>query len=382
METTPTTETTETIDRNAPFTQRVMTDEFVERFKTALATDRGEKPADPAPAATPPASAPDTKPATDAPAEEPVPEPVAKSPKAAAEWKNLKAKHKAEIESLQKRLETEKAELESKLKAAPAGGEVSEQIKRELEELKRERDEYSEQLRLLDVERHPKFRAYYENAINTQIEKAKAIVGPEKAAEVAELLAMPESAWKAQRVNELIADLTPYQQTRLGATLDKLADITLEREAELRKSRENWDKVNAQREAEVKAEQEKFAKTFDDVVRGLGPEWEPFKAKEGDDAWNAAVKERIESARAIYSGQLPPAEMAVMALKASAIPLLLQSFQATAQRAKALEEEVAALKAASPKPAGGETSPAPATEEEGADYRSGLERRASALFGR
>jgi hypothetical protein len=309
--------------------------------------------------------------------EEEIPASIARTEKAATEWKKLKAAHKAEMEKFRAQV----AEMEAKLKSAPASSDT-ELLKKDLEALKRERDEYSEQLRMLDVERHPKFRAYYDAQVTAQVEKAKQIVGPERAGEIAEILALPESAWKAQRVNDLIADLTPYQQTRLGATLDKLADISLERDGEIRKARENFAKIEAEKAAAAKAAEENTVRAFDKTVETLDDTWVMYKPREGDAEWNNGVKERMEFARAIYRGELEPQDLAKQALLAASVPTMLKAFEAQVQRAKALEDELKELRAASPKPTEGGASEEAVDDTKGMSFRDGLERRAAALFQR
>lgn len=397
-DTTETTTTTTAVapetDVRVPFTNRVMTPDFEARFAEALSRD-GKGKARPAvatepaaePAATEPAKTAATEPAKTEPAveskadpatvEEEIPASIARTEKAATEWKKLKAAHKAEMEKFRAQV----AEMEAKLKSAPASSDT-ELLKKDLEALKRERDEYSEQLRMLDVERHPKFRAYYDAQVTAQVEKAKQIVGPERAGEIAEILALPESAWKAQRVNELIADLTPYQQTRLGATLDKLADISLEREGEIRKARENFAKIEAEKAAAAKAAEENTVRAFDKTVETLDDTWVMYKPREGDAEWNNGVKERMEFARAIYRGELEPQDLAKQALLAASVPTMLKAFEAQVQRAKALEDELKELRAASPKPTEGGASEEAVDDTKGLSFRDGLERRAAALFNR
>jgi len=165
------------------YTPRSSAAEFLENvFKPEMATPEPapEVKTEPLPN---PVIPPEVKPAV-APTETktaPVAAPVAptevKIPKNQKDWEAYKVAEKTRLAEKESEIEKWKKEAEEARKAPPVST-VSDDDPRIIS-TKKERDELSEKLRLVDITNHPKFKAYYDGKINSQVEMAKKIVGDE-----------------------------------------------------------------------------------------------------------------------------------------------------------------------------------------------------------
>jgi hypothetical protein len=126
------------------------------------------------------------------PASEPEPEPEVESP-AAANFKKIKQ----ERDNVRNERDAVKAELEE-LKAKLESMDNSD-VNTMLEDIKKERDYMSEQLKMSNLERHPEFQQKFQNKIDQIVDGAKAAVGEEYAARMGELIAMNDSAYRTRR---------------------------------------------------------------------------------------------------------------------------------------------------------------------------------------
>src|SRR6185436_674496 len=166
-------------------------------------------------------------------------------------WDAYKAKHREKEITLTKERDTTKNEL-AKIK------EEIELLKKsgpspELDALRKERDELSDRLRVVAVEQHPKFKQYFENKTNEQLELAKEIVGNGKSDEIVSLLKQPDSQWRRQRIEELTVEMSPLQQSQLAGVMLNLSTINRERQGALAGAKETYEKM-------VKDQQDNAAK--------------------------------------------------------------------------------------------------------------------------
>lgn len=314
-----------------------------------------------------PTPAPAPKPAPD-PAPRPVepPKPVDelpedKWPRTAQEWKKfkeIKARDIKERDEKIKAIEAERDEIKKKISETP--------VSPELESLKKERDELSERLRILDVERHPKFTAYFQNRTQTQVDLAKRIVGPEYAEKAAKLLSLPDGQYKDSQIEEMLLNLSPLQQSRFGSVLNSLADIEAERQSEIKRSRENYDKMTAEQTAAREQQMKGIEKAFNDAALKVQDTNPVFKKREGDHAWNTEVEKRLEMARNLFFGKgVKPEQVIQASLDAAALPSILSGYEAMYNENERLKAQVAELSKASPtiqshsQPSDGSPQPVP-----------------------
>lgn len=317
-----------------------------------------EKPATdiaptPAPTPTPPPEkAPEIKPPEIKPVPTTVPPPENeedKWPRSAKDWDAFKAKRKEREQQLSKERDEIKAdrdringEIEKLKKSGPSP---------ELDDLKKERDALSEQLRIVSVENHPKFKAYFENKTNAQIELAKRIVGAEKADKVSELLSLPDGAYKDAQVETFLAGLSGMQQSRFGSVLNSLSEIQSERHSEISRARENYEKMQNEQKQKADAQVQQYQKLFEDSIKQAQDtaNGNPvYQTKAGDDVWNEGVNKRIEATKALLFGQTKPEQLVRAAMDAVAVPELLRQSAAQADTIKKLEAQVAELSKANP----------------------------------
>lgn len=273
-----------------------------------------------------------------------------KWPRTAKDWKTYKQQSREKIQSERKekeQLKTErdqiKAEIEQLKKSGPSP---------ELEQLKKEKAELDERLRLVAVERHPKFEAYFNNKTTAQLELAKKIVGSDKGEQIASLLKAPDGPIKEKELNDLIDTLSPLQQSRLGSVMNALTEIQSEKESEIAKSRENYDTIQKKEKEQAESNQKQFLSTFDTIIKqATDPkDGNPvFQKREGDEAWNSEVDKRIDMARNFIANNHPPDTIAKAALAAVAYPAILKTCQSQAEEIASLKTQIKGLQSATPK---------------------------------
>lgn len=274
-----------------------------------------------------------------------------KWPRTAKDWDAFKAKRKEVEIRLQGELQTASSKLkESEDKLAKVSNPNIEE--NEIFKLtKKERDELSEQLRMVSVENHPKFKAYFDNRINSQIGLAQKIVGTELAEKAKTILLMPDGEYKDSQIEQLTQDLTPLQQSRLGGVLNSLSEINNEKQSEIANARANLSKIQEQNQSQQKQRLTELEGVMNSV---LSKAQDPksgialFQTKEGDDNWNNGVKSRLETARAIFSGQLKPEQVALAARDAAAFPVVLEYTKHLQSELTKRDEQIKSLSAASP----------------------------------
>jgi hypothetical protein len=315
--------------------------------------------AEPKPGDVPPEPKPTPPPAQPAAAKptEPKSDDTDKWPRTAQDWKKFtKARDEqyAAKDAAIKKLESDlQAERERVAKAIPASESP------EFDALRKERDLYSEQLKVVSVENHPKFKAHFENRTNAQIELAKRIVGTEKAERLTTLLKLGDSDYKTSQIENLISDLSPMNQSRIAGVVNALDEIANERQSEISKARENYDKMTAEQQAQANNRKQGIEKMFSDRI-ALAQDKEKgfflFQPREGDEAWNKSVTDRIESAKSLLFGSPKPDRLMQAALDAAAYPELLKSMLAADEEIEKLRTQVKELSGASPQITGGRTA--------------------------
>jgi hypothetical protein len=317
-------------------------------------------PAAPTPAepATPPASAKDPEPAKPS-AEEP--ESPDKWPRSAAEWKKfikVRDDNYSKRDSRIKELESKLTETEKAMKGLPADPQTFETLKQERERYEQESKDLSERLRLAAIESHPKFKAYYDGKLNAQIELAKRIVGTDKADAITEALRLPEGAYKTSRIEELSVDLSQVQASRLGSVLNAIEEIEADKRNEVTRAKTDYEAAQAKATAEAAASRERTASEanalFESIVKQAGDPKDGiamFQTRDGDEAWNKAVKARIDGARATLFGNgtgKSPDQLIRKALLAEAFPALLENYNSMLTELGNLKAQVDKLTRATP----------------------------------
>jgi hypothetical protein len=306
--------------------------------------------ADTKPTPTPDAPTKDVSPASSAAAQPDIADPAIKDgkpaepdadkwPRKADDWKQFREardrgfkERDEKISTLSKQIE----ELNTRTAEATTG--------KELESLRKERDELSDKIAMLNVVEHPKFKAYYDGKRQEQIAVAKSVLG-DKAVEFEQLMAMPDGVFKDQQLEAMVADLGPISQGRVGAILNNITTLEAEKQSQIANWKQNRDAMQIEEEKQKQATLAKQQETtrqltaeFDAAMLKVQDKTEGLAAfqKRGDPEWDAAVDNRIEYAKVLFSGKVD---------KAGAFQAILNaaSFDGVASQALALQQEVVRL---------------------------------------
>ena len=202
------------------------------------------------------------------PEPEPEPEPAQESEPevdspAAANFKKIKQdrdnirnerdSYKAQLDELQKKLENmDNSDVNSILN-----------------DVKKEKEYLSEQLKVANLERHPEFQQRYENKIKQIVDGAKAAVGEEYGERMGELVQMGESAYRNQEIEEIMVELTETQKSRMGALLTRMDEVRAERAEALNNADLTYTQLIERQNAESNAAFEADEKIFSEVSSGF-----------------------------------------------------------------------------------------------------------------
>ena len=320
------------------------------------------EPSAPAPAPAPASPKADDKPLVPSlkaqPREEPQPQPDTdekppasiKSTKAADDWKRMMAANRERESTLAERIKSLESEVQSAKNSAsqPAADP-------ETERLKAEHSQMSEQLRILDVERHPRFQQYFGQKINGALDAAKRAVGEKHAARVEGILKMPEGDGKKEAFRALFDELDEFQTEDVKDSYRQLRSAMQEKESELAKARENSEKISQERQANEQKLKSSYLNAVDGVWKEAGDSKNGiavFQEREGDAQWNSAVQDRRETAKAfvrgILEGKVSPEQLATGVAWMVAGQPILQSASALARENQELKAQINQLRSATP----------------------------------
>ena len=211
-----------------------------------------------------------------------------------------------------------------------------------MEQLKTERDDLSQRLKLAAIERHPKFQKEFQSKVDGITEQAKRVVGADSADRVAELLQQADSEYRANALEEIMLELSTTKQAQLGSLLTRMDEVRYERAAALENADSTYQSMLAEQNQQHEAQLTETNKLFDNVLNDAS-KLEVFASRDGDDSWNTEVKQRVDMARSIFSGENDPQELARASLWAAAAPkyreLLVQQIELNRRLQKQLGEQ-------------------------------------------
>jgi hypothetical protein len=333
-------------------TDHAIASKVLKSFNDLMAPEPA-KPAEPVKPAEPAAKLGD--------APDPLDNPVGLSPKASEQFKHIKAT-RDEWRTKAKSYEDEKTKLLAELDALKKAPAAPAADPAELESLRKQVKEYDEQLRLTAIERHPKFKAHFDNAMEQANKLAAESVGKDYSGKLAAILKMPDGETRNEQLESLSANLTPLQQGKLAAALVEVQKVERERESELTKARDNYDRVVAHEKAQT--EQKTAAQKSMDNARlakslELAKTIPAFKPADNDATGVERVKQYEQIVRAYHAGRLPEdmqAALPVMAMTA----LHQKTVQIPALEAEIAKRDaiIASYTKSSPQASGGSTKPA------------------------
>lgn len=282
---------------------------------------------------------------------------------------NSREKFRSQRNELRGQLEALQAKLQS---AVP-----NDQLQQQLTALKQERDAYLQKLEQVAFERSPRFESMFKPRIDAAVSLAKSALGPEHASKIEQLLSMPDTEFRNVQLNQLAEGLSPLALGKLANAIGEVDRANSEKQALAAKGHETWRQWQQE---EQQRQQAGFAASAEQMNAAFTSEFEAwkgfemFKEKPGDAAHNAAVQQRVATARGILSGALDPQDLSRAAIWASLGPDLVGALTAERQRAAALEQELASLRVAQPGVAGdsGGAPSADDTIDASAGYAGGI----------
>lgn len=290
--------------------------------------------APPAPPEPAPAKAPEPKPAEAQPPKPPTPEPKKTAddtqdyvpsrdnpPKNKKNWDKANDVFESKLRAKEEEAATIRAELESVKKQIADNAKadpVDKMTKAQLEALQKEKDELSAQLYTAARERHPEFKAKYEQKIKDQIADIKSMVPGELGDKIAKLLNEPDSEWKTTALKEALSEVDELDRPLIRQSWLEIDKLNRQRNAELATSRDEFNRMVADHEGKTKAQQEQQAKAqreladklFDAGLDKLRKAKIAELAEKSDDReWNAALTEGIGTAKQIIHGEAAPEQV-------------------------------------------------------------------------
>lgn len=281
--------------------------------------------------------------------------PAELSEKGKESWKKWKAAEREKYAELEKKWQATNTELETFKKTPPKPAEPV--VPLDYEEIKKRESELSEKLKLLDIEQHPQFQKHFGERFNAVFAAAKQIGGPEQGEKIAALLKLPDSDYKTAQLDAITESLSPSKKSMMGALLMKYEEVSGERNSELSKAKENYAAYTSRVQEAQKRQQEQAKaqaeRAFEEQLQAAQKDLPVFQKRDGDEAWNKQVDSAIQTARNIYTGNMPLPDLARASQWSAAGPLLAQDAHAKGKEIETLKAEITRLKGALPKPGGG-----------------------------
>ena len=217
----------------------------------------------------------------------------------------------------------------------------------ELDHLRSERDELSNELKVSAIERHPEFKRKYEERASNLLAQAKNMVGVGLGESITSLMFAPESDDRTEKLDDIFAELPVSKQARLGSLIAEMDTLQEDRRNELTTSNATYEKLMEDDRSNRQAGHEAGNKLFEEVsvtARNL----EMYKKKDGDDEWNKGVDDRMDLARRIYTGQSTPEELVLASCWAAAAPQYREAYGAQLEVNRRLKAQIKELTGASP----------------------------------
>ncbi len=288
---------------------------------------------------------------SDEPVQEPEPEPKDSEPvgeagesgevgEAQAE-ENL-SPSSANFKKIKQDRDNARRELEE-LKSSIAGNEPSE----DLEKIKRERDQLSEELKVSAVERHPEFKRKYEEKAAGLLNQAKDMVGVGLGETITTLMFSAESDARTESLDDIFSELPVSKQARLANIISEMDALQRDRQIELENANSTYEQL-MQTERETRSSNNQASNKLFDEVSQTALNLEFFQKKSDDAEWNKQVDERYELARRIYTGSSSPEELVLASCWAAVAPKYREAYGAQVEVNQRLRAQIKELTGANP----------------------------------
>lgn len=281
------------------------------------------------------------------------------TPKAAERFKKIELRA-FEAEQRAKKVaeekEAEKAALQKEIQTLALKAAASKEEPSETEAMKKRLEELESIISKNAIAEDPRFKAKYDGQIENEINNVKKLVTAESADELTQLMVIPVSKKRNERIKEIVEELDDIDRVKVLASLERIDRVSVEKANELTKWKENKvhvDALNLRQQQEQAAKQKEIQELA--IANGIAAVSSPdtglevFRKINGNDEWNAKVDARLAAAqRLVTSQELPPAKIVEMAAKSVAADEYRQMFLAQRVLVKRLAEEIAELKKAEP----------------------------------
>lgn len=286
----------------------------------------------------------------------------------------------AKIAAIAQELKLTREQLEETSKKV---GVPSEDFTKKLEELRRERDEYSEKLLRQAAQEHPEFQKKYvarQKEITERLNlRAKEMGVPEESIDMALRSSFRR---RAEIVEDM--DINPTAKAALINMMEQHDAIEGEKGGFLAQSREELTKWQRQQQEAAEAQDRERAameeRTFAAVAEKMSKTFAPFQKVEGNAAWNAQADALHAEAKKYFNGQVPLESLAEVVHRGLGARVLEEKIiPGLRSQLQSLAAENARLKAAQPGAGGDKPGGARPVED---DSHLTAEQRAQATFRR
>lgn len=239
-----------------------------------------------------------------------------------ADWDKLKT---AEAKARKEAADAKKlaADLEAKLKGTTPP-EADAATKARLADLEKQNKEFSDRLKIFDVQGHPDFQREYvqpkQESFNAVTELLKT-EGVE--ADLASLVALKGKAFNTE-ASKILAKLTPIAQPQFIAALTKIQSLDAQAAAVIANSDQFREQKGKEFQSRTRAVFDETAKAYVGrfAVAEIPADASPEAKAEGE-AWNKAVQERAVTAERYAFGRATESQVADVAQKAASYDLLV-----------------------------------------------------------
>lgn len=277
----------------------------------------------------------------------------------AADWKKLKeARQAAEAKAseLEKKLLAQEVEF-TQLKSRVSSEDKIPEFTKQVDELKSEREKLISKIEALDLEKSPRFSEHYQKAFDQAATRAKESVGPENAEKVEQLLQLPPSKWRKERLNEIRETLSGIDVGQFDIALAEWDRARSDKESALANAKENHTKLRALQAEEANRSAELSKARIDSTVNRalqMAEKFDAFKAKDGDEEHNKEVARNRDRVGKFFKMELPVEELSLMPIVAAEGQRLMnKEIPALKAKIAELEEALSATKGAQPSIGGG-----------------------------
>ena len=224
--------------------------------------------------------------------------------------------------------------------------------KEELERLKAESKELRDTLKAVDFTRSPEFKAEIEAPLKAAEARLFQYVPDNLKGTIKYLAEQPASPQKLAALEQAVSELSPIAQAAIANAVEHYSGLVDKRNAALENAQHYAGELEKRRQDEATRRQRDAQAAIDrhiqDALAAAAEEIPLFRDRDGDDEWNAKVRNRRESVRKLLTAETDPsrlAEAAVFAEYGRQAIALLPKAEAEIQR---LTAELDKLKAARP----------------------------------